>query len=227
MKSEKAISRRRILRMFTALSGFALSGATRSLLARSLEPTAGQIMGPFYPVLKPLDQDADLTVISGKPGRAKGQIIHLMGRVLDLDGKPIPDARIERWQANTYGRYDHPRDPNTAPLDPNFQGYGVQHTDGQGRYRFKTIKPGPYPVSDAWTRTPHIHFDIRSRTDRLVTQMYFPGEPLNEEDQLLQGASDQESLLAKLMPPTEEMEADSRIAVWDIVLGRSSEGGSS
>lgn len=226
MKSEKAMSRRRILRMFTVLSGFAIPGVTSTVFARALSPTAGGIMGPFYPVLKPLDQDADLTMVSGNAGRAKGEIIHLMGRVLDFDGKPVPDARIELWQANTHGRYDHPSDPNLASLDPNFQGFGVQHTDAQGRYRFKTVKPGPYPVSDTWTRAPHIHFDIRSKASRLVTQLYFPGEPLNDKDRLLQTTSNKASVIAKLLPPTENLEPDSHIAVWNVLLDRRSEDGS-
>lgn len=224
MKFEKGISRRRVLGMSMVLGGIALSGAIRSVLARSFQPTPGEIMGPFYPILKPLDRDADLTAIAGKPGRARGQTIHLTGRLTNLKGEPLQGARIELWQANTHGRYDHPSDPNPASLDPNFQGFGVQHTDTQGRYRFKTIKPGPYPVSDGWTRAPHIHFDIRSKTDRLVTQMYFPGEPLNDKDNLLQGTANQESVIARLLPPTEDLESESRIAIWDIVLGRSSEG---
>lgn len=220
MKSEKGLSRRRVLGMSIALGGLALPGAASSVLAQALKLTPGQVMGPFYPVFRPLDEDADLTVISGQAGRAKGQVIHLMGRVLNLQGDPVPDARIELWQANTHGRYDHPSDTHEAPLDPNFQGFGVQHTDAEGRYRFKTIKPGPYPVSSDWMRTPHIHFDIMSKTNRLVTQMYFVDEPLNDKDHIVQDTPNKESLIVELRPPTEEFEPDSRIAVWNIVLGR-------
>ena len=100
-----------------------------------------------------------------------------MGRFLNMKGEPIPGARVEIWQANTYGRYTHPGDTNPAPLDPNFEGYGVQITDAEGRYRFKTIKPGAYPAAQGWTRPPHIHFKVETKTNWLVTQMYFYGEP--------------------------------------------------
>jgi protocatechuate 3,4-dioxygenase beta subunit len=175
-------------------------------------------MGPFYPVEKPLDQDADLTAIAGKSGRAEGLVVHLMGRVLDSRGRPVPGARIEIWQANTHGRYSHPADTNPAPLDPNFEGFAVQVTDDEGRYRFKTIKPGAYPVTDNWTRPPHIHIDVSGRTGRVLTQMYFENEPLNDVDRLLQSARSQQALIAQYQPPTGEMEPDSRVAVWDIML---------
>ena len=133
--------------------------------------TPDQVMGPFYPLTKPLDRGADLTTIPGKPGRAHGQVIHLMGRVLDMKGKPVAGARVEIWQANTHGRYVHPSDTNPAPLDPNFEGFGVQITDREGRYRFKTIKPDGYPTHiPGWKRPPHIHFDVTGKVDKLVTQ---------------------------------------------------------
>jgi protocatechuate 3,4-dioxygenase beta subunit len=185
-----------------------------------IKPTPEQVTGPFYPAMKPPDQDADLTVIQGKPGKAKGQVIHLMGRVLNLKGEPIPGARVEIWQANTYGRYTHPGDTNPAPLDPNFEGYGVQTTDAEGRYRFKTIKPGAYPAAQGWTRPPHIHFSVTTKTNHLITQLYFAGEPLNEKDELLTERVDKNSLILKLMPPTKDVEPDSLIAVWDIVLSQ-------
>jgi len=189
--------------------------------AQALRRTPGEILGPFYPVIRPLDQDADLTTIAGKQGRATGQVIYLMGRVLNQKGEPVQGARIEIWQANTHGRYSHPSDTNPASLDPNFQGYSVQTTDAEGRYRFKTIKPGPYPVNPAnptWWRPPHVHFDVTGKTNRVLTQMYFPGEPLNDKDTLLQSIrGNKEALIAKLLPPTSEVEPDSLLAVWDIV----------
>ena len=111
----------------------------------NLKLTPEQIMGPFYPVIKSLDRDADLTVVKGKRGKAQGQVIQLMGRVLNARGEPVKGARLELWQANAQGRYMHPSDVNPAPLDPNFQGFSVQMTDAEGRYRFKTIKPGAVP----------------------------------------------------------------------------------
>src|SRR3989304_223777 len=103
--------------------------------------TPEQAQGPFYPVTKPLDRDADLTVVNGKPGKAQGQVIQVMGRVFNAKGAPVRGAQVEIWQANTFGRYTHPQDSNPAPLDPNFQGYGAQATDASGQYQFRTVKP--------------------------------------------------------------------------------------
>jgi protocatechuate 3,4-dioxygenase beta subunit len=186
-----------------------------------LQRTPDQVLGPFYPLTKPLDRGADLTTIPGKPGRAQGQVIHLMGRVLDTKGEPVAGARVEIWQANTHGRYTHPSDSNPAPLDPNFEGFGVQITDHEGRYRFKTIKPDGYPTHiPGWKRPPHIHFDVTGKVDKLVTQMYFDGDPLNDKDRLLQSSWAKEPLIAKLLPPTRDVEPESLLAVWDIVIPR-------
>jgi protocatechuate 3,4-dioxygenase, beta subunit len=106
-------------------------------------------------------------------------------------------------------------------LDPNFEGHGVQLTDAEGRYRFKSVKPGAYPTgTDDWTRPPHIHFDVVGHVNRLVTQMYFEGDPLNDKDRILQGARCKECLMTKLGAPTKDLESDSLVAVWDIVLAR-------
>ena len=221
MSIEKGIPRRRVLGMSLAVGGLAFSGAASLVLAQALKRTPGEILGPFYPVLKPLDQDADLTIISGKSERAQGQVLHLMGRVLNLKGESVPGARVELWQANAHGRYDHPSDRNPAPLDPNFQGFAVQFTDAEGRYRFKTIKPGAYPATPDWMRPPHVHFEVTGKSNRLATQMYFPEDPLNEKDLLLRGLrSNKEGAIAKLLPSTKEVEPDSLIAVWDIVLDK-------
>lgn len=218
MKVTNAFTRRRVLGMSL---GLAMSGFGGSALAQSLRLTPGEIVGPFYPVLKPLDQDADLTVVAGKTGRAQGQLLHLAGRVLNLDGQPVKGARVEIWQANSQGRYSHPSDRNPAPLDPNFEGFAVQFTDAEGRYRFKTIKPGAYPATATWTRPPHIHFEVTGRTNRLTTQMYFPGEPLNDKDLLLQGLrSNREGAIATIGKPGEGFERDSLVATWDIVLDK-------
>jgi protocatechuate 3,4-dioxygenase, beta subunit len=207
--------------MSLAVAGFAMPGVVGSAFAQALKRTPGEIAGPFYPVLKPLDQDADLTVISGKPGHAQGQVVYLMGRVLNLKGEPVQGARIEIWQANTHGRYTHLSDTNPAPLDPNFEGFSVQLTDDEGRYHFKTIKPGAYPANPTWMRPPHVHFEITGRTNRLTTQMYFPGEPLNDSDILLQSVrSNREGAIAKILQPTQDLEPGSVIAVWDIVLDK-------
>ncbi|WP_431958010.1 protocatechuate 3,4-dioxygenase subunit beta [Nocardia lijiangensis] len=128
--------------------------------------------------------DADLT--RQHAGEALGQRIIVTGRLLDGDGKPIPHSLVEIWQANAAGRYRHTGDRWPAPLDPNFSGAGRTLTDDQGRYSFTTIKPGAYPWrnhDNAW-RPAHIHFSVfgRAFTQRLVTQMYFPDDPLFAQD---------------------------------------------
>lgn len=220
MSEDFKLTRRQLLAMSLVAGGSVLAARLDPLFAETARKiTPEQVMGPFYPMTKPPDQDADLTVFKGKPGKAKGQVIHLMGRVFDVDGKPMKGVRLEIWQANTFGRYSHPNDTHDAPLDPNFQGFGVTVTDAEGRFHFKTVKPGSYPVSKDWKRPPHIHFDITGKSNRLVTQMYFEGEPLNEKDLLYDNTRGKELLLTKLMPPTKDLEPDSLIAPWDIVLG--------
>jgi protocatechuate 3,4-dioxygenase beta subunit len=191
------------------------------LAQTSWRRTPDQVLGPFYPLTKPLDRGSDLTRIPGKPGRAHGQVVHLMGRVLDMKGEPLAGVKVEVWQANAHGRYVHESDYNPAPVDPNFEGFGVQITDKEGRYCFTTIKPFGYPTNiPGWQRPPHIHFDVTGRIDKLVTQMYFEGDPLNEKDRILQSSWAQERLIARLLPPTSEMEPEAQLAVWDIVIPR-------
>ena len=218
--ADLTLSRRQLLRASLAAGGLSLCGPLASVLAQApLRRTPEQVLGPFYPVLKSIERGTDLTMVPGRPGRAQGQVVHLMGRVLNQRGEPVPGVRVEIWQANTHGRYTHPRDANPAPLDSSFEGYGVQLTDSEGRYRFKTIRPGAYPTGiENWTRPPHIHFDVSGRVDRVVTQMYFAGEPLNEKDRFLQRTGCKECLTTKLVAPPKELEPDSLVAVWDIVL---------
>src|SRR5262245_53354498 len=223
MELKNELSRRRFLLMSSALSGVVACGNLPSLFAQEKRIlTEEQVMGPFYPIDKPLDRDADLSHLRHRRGRAKGQIIHLMGRVVNLQGKPLAGIKLEIWQANAHGRYAHINDSNKAPLDPNFQGYGMQVTDAKGQFRFKTIKPSAYPTGlDDWSRPPHIHYYVTGRHEALVTQMYFPGEALNAKDRLLQSAApNQASLIAKVEPARKELEPDSLIVTWDIVLMR-------
>jgi protocatechuate 3,4-dioxygenase beta subunit len=137
-------------------------------------------------------RDSDLTVQHA--GEPLGQRIVVTGRLLDGDGRPIRSSLVEVWQANAAGRYAHRVDRHPAPLDPNFTGIGRCVTDNDGWYRFTTIKPGAYPWrnhDNAW-RPAHIHFSVfgRAFTDRLVTQMYFPGDPLLELDPIYQAVRD-------------------------------------
>ena len=135
--------------------------------------------------------------------------------------EPVRGARLEVWQANAAGRYDHPSDTNPAPLDPSFQGYCIIKTDADGRYRFKSIKPGAYPIGPGVVRPPHIHFEVLGHRDRLVTQMYFPEDPLNEKDDIFrQLGRFKGAAIGKVLPPTKELEPDSKLVLWDIVLDR-------
>jgi protocatechuate 3,4-dioxygenase beta subunit len=159
--------------------------ATRAGAAELLRPTPQETFGPFFPVHTPRHHNFDLTRTPGRAGRALGQVIEVSGRVVRTDGSAVKGAVLEIWQANAAGRYANPIDKNPAPLDPNFQGVALLHTTDQGRYRILTIKPGAYPDPAGGMRTPHIHFDITSDEYRLVVQMYFPGEALNEKDLLI------------------------------------------
>jgi protocatechuate 3,4-dioxygenase, beta subunit len=136
--------------------------------------------------------DNDLT--KQHSGEPLGERILVTGRVLESDGRPVRGALLEVWQANAAGRYLHEVDQHPAPLDPNFTGAGRSLTDEEGRYEFVTVKPGAYPWKNhpnAW-RPAHIHFSLfgRAFTDRLVTQMYFPGDPLFEYDPIFQSVRD-------------------------------------
>jgi protocatechuate 3,4-dioxygenase beta subunit len=212
------LGRREILKMSAALAGSGALFSTKLASAEDALPrTPGQILGPFYPVGE-LSQNSDLTRLPGRPGRAEGQVLNVMGRVLNLSGEPVRIAKIEVWQANTYGRYTHPSDPNSAPLDPNFEGAPILTTDSEGRYRFKTIKPAAYPSGPNMMRPAHIHFQVTGRQDKLVTQMYFEYDPYNEKDPFLNSAGRKELLITKLQAPSPEFETDSKMVIFDIVL---------
>lgn len=213
------LGRRHILKMSAVVGALGAVSPFKCVLAQSvLRRTQDQIMGPFYPVMKTPDRSGDLTRVNGSAGRAKGQVLNVTGRVVNPAGEPVRDARVEIWQANAAGRYAHPDDPNPAPLDPNFEGFGVVTTDAEGRYRFKTIKPAAYPTGPTSMRPAHIHFEVVGRHDELVTQMYFEGDPYNEKDRYLQSARRPEELIVKLSSATAEFEPDSMTAVFDIVL---------
>jgi protocatechuate 3,4-dioxygenase beta subunit len=212
------LTRRALLTASAAMTGGIATSAFGQ--ATRVRPTPEQVLGPFFPVQLPVDQDADLTVIAGKQGQALGQVLYLSGLVTNLRGEPVADAVLEIWQANAVGRYTHPADDNTAPIDTNFEGYAKIRTGADGSYRIKTVKPGAYPVTPVpgWIRPPHIHFDVKGRASRLMTQMYFEGESLNDKDKYLQGVQRKEALIARYGVPTGQQEKDSLVATWNIVL---------
>ena len=180
-----------------------------------LKPTPPEIEGPFYPVVAQKDKDFDLTIIKGKTEKAKGKVIVIEGRVIDINGTPISDASVELWQANSAGRYNHPHDSNTAPLDPNYQGWAIVPSGKVGGFQFKTIYPGTYPAAKDWIRPPHIHFKVsKLGYIELITQMYFPGHELNEKDLLLKRKKVEER---KLMVATRVKGSD-EVYKYDIVL---------
>jgi protocatechuate 3,4-dioxygenase beta subunit len=151
-------------------------------------------MGPGPGLAAEIAPDADLTRNAGGAGTAIGERIIVTGTVIDEAGDPVPRALIEIWQANAAGRYVHDEDRHDAPLDPNFTGIGTCVTDASGIYRFVTVRPGAYPWGNhpnAW-RPAHVHLSIfgPAYSDRLVTQMYFPGDPLQELDPIFNSVPD-------------------------------------
>jgi protocatechuate 3,4-dioxygenase beta subunit len=157
-----------------------------------LPHTLSELTGPVFGEDAVSELDHDLT--RRHEGEPLGERIIVHGRVLDGDGRPVRKTLLEVWQANAAGRYAHHVDRHPAPLDPNFTGAGRALTDDEGRYRFVTVKPGAYPWQNhpnAW-RPAHIHFSLfgRAFTNRLVTQMYFPGDPLFAQDPIFQSVRD-------------------------------------
>ena len=161
-----------------------LRGPTKPLVP--LKSTLSEMTGPVYGQESVGPLDHDMTRNARVNGEPLGERIVVAGRVLDEDGKPLPNTLLEVWQANAAGRYIHKNDQHDAPLDPNFRGSGRCVTDAEGRYKFYSIKPGAYPWGNhpnGW-RPNHIHFSLfgPSFVTRLVTQMYFPGDPLLDLD---------------------------------------------
>jgi protocatechuate 3,4-dioxygenase beta subunit len=194
----------------------ALACVAQPALAQTLATTPLQTEGPFYPDRLPLDQDNDLTMVVGHRAPAAGKITDLTGRILDVRGKPLSGVVIEIWQVDNNGHYIHTADAG-SDNDANFQGYGRFETGQDGAYRFRTIKPVPYPG-----RTPHIHVKLRKGgRDLLTTQMYVQGHTLNERDGILRGIRDPEQRASVLVPFLPSSERPGELAaIFNIVLGR-------
>lgn len=220
MPPEFDASRRRVV------CGLALGAAAfftvPGLFAQELALTPRQTEGPFYPDHLPLDRDNDLIIISDSTTPAVGEITHLSGRVLDARGEPIKDALVEIWQVDSRGVYLHTGSDNAGARDKNFQGYGRFQTASGGEYRFRTIKPAPYPG-----RTPHIHFAVTAKgRERLTTQLYVKGEPRNERDGILRSIRDprQREAVVVAFAPLPQSRAGELAARFDIVLGLTPQG---
>jgi protocatechuate 3,4-dioxygenase, beta subunit len=195
---------------------------TRALVEVPL--TLSELTGPGPVISKVTPEDADLTRNAGTGGEALGQRIIVTGRVLDASGAPVSNTLVEVWQANSAGRYIHRRDQWPAPLDPNFLGIGRCHTNEKGEYRFLTIMPGAYPWRNhpnAW-RPAHIHFSLfgRAFTQRLVTQMYFPDDPLFFQDPIYNSVRDERAAKRMISAYDYDATEDSWALAfrWDIVL---------
>jgi protocatechuate 3,4-dioxygenase alpha subunit len=179
-----------------------------------LVTTPGQTVGPFFHLGLDRPEWSDMT-----RGNPQGERIAIEGRVVDGDGAPVPDALLELWQANAAGRYNHPNDTQgDKPIDPNFIGYGRVATDGDGRFRVTTIRPGPVPGRGNALQAPHINLAFFSRglLRQLHTRIYFAGEPANASDPLLSSIDDdaaRDTLIAKRGPA-----AGTPVYRFDIVL---------
>ena len=226
MTERKNLSRREVTKRFTLAAGLTAFG---SAVAAAIKPTPEQGEGPFHPVTRHEDTDADMTVIAGHTESAVGDTILVRGRVQDTEGNPIAGASVDIWQANHFGRYTHPDDNNTAPLDPNFQGWTLLKTGESGIYGIKTILPGPYPLaflepeSKRW-RCRHIHFKVDvTGYESLTTQMYFHGDPWIEHDGMV-ARTPEELRSFLIVKPRSDDETGLPLYWFDITLEKASTG---
>jgi protocatechuate 3,4-dioxygenase beta subunit len=208
------LSRRTLLRSFLLTTGGIITG---DLYAEALTLTPRQTEGPYYPDHLPLDQDNDLTLITGGKAPAGGVITEFGGRLLNVDGKPLSDTVVELWQADNNGCYIHSKGTQKGKeRDPQFQGFGKVTTNAKGEYRFRTIKPGLYTG-----RTRHYHIAVVQGGKRLLTtQLYLAGEPQNEKDGILKRIADEQqrlSIIREFKPVNTG--SQELIGTWDIVIG--------
>lgn len=201
----------------TVIGGMLLgAGALVPLAGAALLATPRQTRGPFYPDRLPLDSDNDLVRIQGADADAKGQVAHVFGRVVDRNGNALKGALVEIWQCDANGVYRHSADRRAAGRDDRFQGYGRTLAAADGAYRFRTIRPVPYPG-----RTPHIHFAVSaSGRPELVTQMYVADEPRNRRDALYNRLTPEaRAAVTVALVARDDLETGALGGTFDIVLG--------
>jgi protocatechuate 3,4-dioxygenase beta subunit len=212
-------------RLFLGSLALGVGATTFSLLpgafAEELARTPRLTEGPFYPDRLPLDTDNDLIIINNSLTPAVGEITHLTGRVLSVSGEPIKDAVVEIWQCDAKAVYLHSSDSGRkqAQRDKNFQGFGRFTTDSKGGYRFRTIKPVPYPGRPA----PHIHFKVKKgSTELLTSQLFIAGHVGNKSDMVFRGLRDpiDRELVCVDFKPIKESKIGELSAQLDIVVGR-------
>ena len=191
--------------MLISRRGLIGAGAATTLVpavqsAEALKPTPSEDIGPFYPIVTVLESQCDLTRVPGQSARAVGTPFELIMTVKTPTGAPVRSAMVMIWQASAAGVYGHPRDYVKKAADPGFLGHALMRTGRDGSVRIVSIRPGAYPDDDTRLRTPHLHFEVIGESSRLITQMYFPGEPLNAKDRLIENMTkagkDPRSLLA-------------------------------
>lgn len=190
----------------------------------SLQSTSSEVTGPSFGHGDIQAVDNDLIRNYAKTGDPIGERIILHGRVLDENGRPVPNTLVEIWQANAGGRYRHKMDTYLAPIDPNFGGCGRTLTDENGAYVFRTVKPGAYPWRNwvnSW-RPAHIHFSVfgTAFAQRLITQMYFEGDPLIAKCPIVNGIPDQRAIdqLVAALDLNASVPLDSIAYKFDIIL---------
>lgn len=208
------LSRRTLLRSLLVTTGGVITG---DVYAEALVLTPRSTEGPYYPDHLPLDQDNDLTLITGGKAPAGGTVTEFGGRLLDADGKPVADRTIELWQADVNGCYLHSKGVQKGKdRDPQFQGYGKIVTNDKGEYRFRTIKPGLYTG-----RTIHWHIAVNRGDERLLTtQLFVAGEPQNERDGILKRMGDETQRLSVIREfSAKSSGSEELVGTWDIVLG--------
>jgi len=196
--------------------------AVPGVFAEELTRTPAQTEGPFYPDKLPLDQDNDLLIIKDSITPAVGEVTNLTGRILGPNGQPIKNALVEIWQVDNNGAYIHSKDPNLSKRDNHFQGYGKFETASDGGYRFRTVKPVPYPG-----RSPHIHVKIRKGgRELLTTQCYVKDHPGNEKDGIYRSLRDPKvrDAVTVAFVPVPGSKTGELAARFDIVLGVTPEG---